>query len=72
VRGHAERVHQRSPFERLKIAPGDTLSHDAISGYLAEEARFVEAVKLGEAALEHAEYLTHEQVGERLDQLFRS
>jgi predicted transcriptional regulator len=42
-----------------------------ISRCLAEEARFVEAVKLGEAALQRGEYLTHEQVGERLDWLFR-
>ena len=37
--------------------------------YLAEEARFIAAVKLGEAALQRGEYLTHEQVGERLDHL---
>ena len=39
---------------------------------LAKEVRFIEAVKLGEAALERGEYLTHEQVGERPDRLFRS
>ena len=50
----------------------DTLAQEAISRYLAEEARFIEAVKLGEAALERGEYLTHEQVGERLERLFHS
>jgi predicted transcriptional regulator len=50
----------------------DALAQEAISRYLAEEARFVEAVKLGEAALDRGEYLTHEQVGKRLDRLFRS
>ena len=50
----------------------DALAQEAISRYLAEEARFVEAVKLGEAALDRGEYLTHEQVGERIDRLFRS
>ena len=50
----------------------DALAQEAISRYLAEEARFVEAVRLGEAALERGEYLSHEQVGERLDRLFRS
>jgi len=49
----------------------DTLAQEAISRYLAEEARFVEAVKIGEAALDRGEYLTHEQVGDRLDRLFR-
>jgi predicted transcriptional regulator len=32
----------------------------------------MEAVKLGEAALERGEYLTHEQVGKRLGRLFYS
>jgi predicted transcriptional regulator len=50
----------------------DALAQEAISRYLAEEARFVEAVKLGESALQRGEYLTHEQVGERLNRLFRS
>jgi predicted transcriptional regulator len=31
-----------------------------------EEDRFAEAVKRGEDALERGEYLSHEQVGERL------
>jgi predicted transcriptional regulator len=47
------------------------LAQEAISRYLAEEARFIEAVKRGEAALERGEYLTHEQVGKRLDRLFQ-
>jgi predicted transcriptional regulator len=50
----------------------DALAQEAISRYLAEEARFVEAVKLGEEALERGEYFTHEQVGQRLDRLFNS
>lgn len=39
---------------------------DVVSRYFEEEDRFVEAVKRGEAALERGEFLTHEQVGERL------
>jgi predicted transcriptional regulator len=39
---------------------------DVVSRYFAEEDRFVEAVKRGEAALDRGESLTHEQVGERL------
>jgi predicted transcriptional regulator len=49
----------------------DALAQEAISRYLAEEARFMKAVKLGEEALERGEYLTHEQVGERLNRLFQ-
>jgi predicted transcriptional regulator len=44
----------------------DELVQDAVSRFFDEEARFVEAVKRGEDALRHGEYLTHEQVGARL------
>jgi predicted transcriptional regulator len=44
----------------------DELVQDAVSRFFEEEARFVEAVKRGEDALRRGEYLTHEQVGERL------
>jgi predicted transcriptional regulator len=39
---------------------------EALSRYFEEEARLLEAVKLGEEALERGEYLTHERVGGRL------
>ena len=50
----------------------DELVQDALTRYLEEEARFVEAVTLGEDALERGEYLTHEEMGERLERLFES
>lgn len=50
----------------------DALAQEAICRYLDQEARFTEAVKLGEEALERGEYLTHEQVGERLERLFKT
>ncbi len=50
----------------------DELVQDALTRYLEEEARFVEAVTLGEDALERGEYLTHEEVGKRLERLFES
>ncbi len=39
---------------------------DVVAQYLEEETRFVAAVKRGEDALARGEYLTHEQVSERL------
>jgi len=44
----------------------DELVRDVVARYFEEEDRFVEAVKRGEAALERGEYLTHEQVGDKL------
>ncbi len=44
----------------------DETVQDVVARYFEEEDRFIEAVKRGEAALERGEFLTHEQVGERL------
>jgi len=45
----------------------DELLQDVLARHFEEEARFVEAVKRGEEALQRGEYLTHEQVGQRLN-----
>lgn len=44
----------------------DETVQDVVARYFEEEDRFIDAVKRGEAALERGEFLTHEQVGERL------
>ena len=49
----------------------DELVQDVLTRYFEEEARFVEAVKRGEDALEHGESLTHEQVGQRLQRFLQ-
>jgi predicted transcriptional regulator len=67
-----EQQHQLAELAAQRGCDPDALAQEAISRYLAEEARFVEAVKLGEAALERGEYLTYDQVGKRLDRLFKS
>ena len=50
----------------------DSLAQEAITRYLEEEARFLEAVKLGETQTERGEYLTHEEVGTRIERLRKS
>jgi predicted transcriptional regulator len=42
------------------------LVQEVMTLYFEEETRFVEAVKRGEDALQRGEFLTHEQVGDRL------
>jgi predicted transcriptional regulator len=66
-----EQQHQLAELASQRGRDADALAQEAISRYLAEEARFVEAVQLGEEALRRGEYLTHEQVGERLRKLFQ-
>ncbi len=43
-----------------------------IRHYLDDETRFIAAVKLGEEELSRGEYLTTEQVGAHITQLFKS
>jgi len=50
----------------------DDLVREALARYLDEEARFIEAVKRGEDALQKGEFLTHEQVAGRLERFLRS
>src|ERR1700733_6941059 len=59
-----EQQHQLAELATQRGRDADALAQEAISRYLAEEARFIEAVKLGEEALQRGEYLTHEQVGD--------
>jgi predicted transcriptional regulator len=49
----------------------DQLVQDVVARYVEEEARFVEAVARGEEAFERGEYLTHEQVGQRLQRFLK-
>ena len=44
---------------------------DVVARHFEQEDRFIEAVKRGEAALEQGQFLTHEQVGDRLKHLLR-
>jgi predicted transcriptional regulator len=67
-----EQEHQLSQLAIRQGRDADVLAQEAISQYLEEEARFNEAVKLGEEDLDRGEYLTHEEVGKRLDRLLRS
>ena|SRR5579862_1811098 len=57
------RLIQRASQQGVKL---NEVVQDVVARYFEEEDRFVEAVKRGEAALERGEFLTHDQVGERL------
>jgi predicted transcriptional regulator len=49
----------------------DELVQEVVARHFDEESRFIEAVRHGEEALQRGEYLTHEQVGERLERFLR-
>jgi predicted transcriptional regulator len=50
--------------------PGE-LVQQVVARYFDEESRFIDAVNRGENALLHGEYLTHEQVGQRLERFLK-
>jgi predicted transcriptional regulator len=49
----------------------DELVRQVVARYFDEESRFIDAVNRGENALRSGEYLTHEQVGQRLERFLR-
>jgi predicted transcriptional regulator len=50
----------------------DELVREILTRYFAEETHFIEAVERGEDALRRGEYLTHDQVRERLARFLQS
>ncbi len=57
------RLTQRATQEGMNL---DEVVRDVVGRYFEEEDRFVESIKRGEESLERGEFLTHEQVGDRL------
>jgi predicted transcriptional regulator len=49
----------------------DELAKQVLSEYLDDDARFIEAVNLGLAAAERGEFVDHDEVGNKLNQLLR-
>ncbi len=49
----------------------DELVRQVMARYFDEESRFIDAVNRGEKALLQGEYLTHDQVGQRLERFLR-
>jgi len=50
----------------------DELVQEVVARHFEEENRLREAVKRGDEALHRGDYLTHEQVGRRLERFLRS
>lgn len=56
----------------MRFRNSDELVQEVLARCFDEQALYVDAVKRGEGALKRGEYLTHEQVGERLQQFLQS
>ena len=68
----ADQLSHLADVAKAKGRTVDSLAQEVLARYLEEEARFEQAVKLGEAEIERGEYLTHDQVTHRVKQLFQS
>ena len=66
---------QEAELSKLATRKGrnaNQLAREVIGFYLEHEARFIEAVKRGLESLDRGEYVSHEEVGARIDRLFPS
>jgi predicted transcriptional regulator len=50
----------------------DELVQEAVNQLLSENTRFLEAVEKGFASLDRGEFIAHEEMGKRLERIFRS
>ena len=66
---------QEAELSKLATRKGrnaNKLAQEVIGFYLEHEARFIVAVKRGLESLDRGEYVSHEEVGARIDRLFPS
>jgi predicted transcriptional regulator len=64
---------QEAELSRLALRKGrnaDELAQEVLRFYLEHEASFIEAAKRGLDSLDRGEYVSHEEVGARIDRLF--
>jgi predicted transcriptional regulator len=65
---------QEAELSKLATRKGrdaQELAQEVIGFYLEHEARFIEAVKRGMDSLDRGEYVSHEDVGARIERLLR-
>jgi predicted transcriptional regulator len=66
---------QEAELNQLATRKGrnaNQLAQEVLTLYLQHEARFIEAVKRGLDSLDRGEFVSHEEVGARIDRLFPS
>jgi predicted transcriptional regulator len=49
----------------------DELAQEVLSRYLEDDSRFVEAVNLGLAAADRGDFVEHDEVGAKIQQILR-
>jgi predicted transcriptional regulator len=66
----AEQEARLAELAERQGCSADDLAREALSRYLEDDSRFVEAVMRGLASLDRGEFVTHAEVGKRIERLF--
>lgn len=67
-----EKEAQLAAIAAQKGLKTDELAREVISRYLDDDQHFIQAVNAGLAAAERGDFLEHEEVGKKLNQILRS
>jgi predicted transcriptional regulator len=72
VRLQPEKEAQLAQIAAQRGLPPDELAQQVLNLYLEDDKRFIEAVNIGLASAERGDFVEHEDVRKRLDQILRS
>ncbi|MGA2424012.1 MAG: hypothetical protein ABSG07_08420 [Terriglobales bacterium] len=71
VRLQPEKEAQLAQIAAQRGLKTDELAQQVLSSYLEDDTRFVEAVNLGLAAADRGEFVEHDEVGAKIQQILR-
>ncbi len=71
VRLQPEKVEQLAQIAAQRGLKPDELAQQVLSRYLEDDSRFIEAVNLGLAAADRGDFVEHEEVGAKIQQMLR-
>jgi predicted transcriptional regulator len=72
VRLQPDKEAQLAQIAAQRGLPPDELAQQVLNLYLEDDKRFIEAVNIGLASAERGDFVEHEDVRKRLDQILRS
>jgi predicted transcriptional regulator len=72
IRLTAEQETRLAELAARQGREADDLAREALTRYLEDDSRFVEAVVRGLASLDRGEFVTHAEVGRRIERLRES
>jgi predicted transcriptional regulator len=68
---HPEKEAQLAQIAAQRGLKTDELAQQVLRRYLDDDTRFIEAVSLGLAAADRGEFMEHDEVGSKIQQILR-